>query len=74
MKRKLEAAEVVLARETQKRAELEVLLDDPEFYAGNGTVVAETQSRHAKATQRVKDAEAIWLAAAEAYEAARVTA
>ncbi len=74
LKRKLEAAEVVLARETQKRAELEVLLDDPGFHAGSAAAVAETQSRHAKATQRVNEAEAIWLAAAEAHEAARTAA
>jgi ATP-binding cassette subfamily F protein 3 len=73
LKRKLEAAEQTLARETKLAAELEQSLADPELYR-EPTRLAEIQTRQARVLERLATAEAEWMAAAERYEAARVGA
>ena len=70
VKRRLEAAETTLARETTALAQLDAELSDPALYA---RPVAETErltARRAQLADRLAKAEAIWLAAAEAYETA----
>ena len=74
LKRKLEAAEVVLARETGRVAELQRMLDDPGFYLVDPAIVTDAQTRHARAVKRLKEVEADWLAAAEAFQMACVPA
>ena len=73
LKRKLEAAEIVLARETGKLADLDRQLADPKIYQGDPARVTDTQMRHARAMKKVGEVEAEWLAAAEAYQAACAT-
>jgi ATP-binding cassette subfamily F protein 3 len=73
LKRKLEAAEQTLARETKLAAELEQSLADPELYREPNRL-AEIQTRQARVLERLATAEAEWMAAAERYEAARVGA
>jgi ATP-binding cassette subfamily F protein 3 len=69
LKRKLEAAEATLARETTALAELDAALGDPALYA-NPTETARLTERRARLSERLDKAEAAWLAAAEAYEQA----
>jgi ATP-binding cassette subfamily F protein 3 len=71
LKRKLEAAEQTLARETKLAAELEQTLADPELYREPGRL-ADVKARHARLLERLAAAESEWMAAAERYEAARV--
>jgi ATP-binding cassette subfamily F protein 3 len=73
LKRKLEAAEAVLARETKLFAEAEAALADPSVYA-NPAKAAEAGSRRQKIQARLAEAEAKWMEAAEVYERARVGA
>ena len=73
LKRKLEAAEEALARETRLFAEIDALLADPAVY-GDATKLAEIKKRHARMLERLGQAEATWIGAAEAYEAAKVGA
>ena len=66
LKRKLEAAEQVLARETKLVAEL----DDTLAVTSAPDKIAELQKRRARTVERLGEAEAKWMAAAEAYDAA----
>jgi ATP-binding cassette subfamily F protein 3 len=70
LRRKMEAAEQVLSRETVALAEIDKALSAPGLYArpaGEAALLAERRTRLA---ERVDRAEAAWLAAAEAYETA----
>jgi ATP-binding cassette subfamily F protein 3 len=71
LKRKLEAAEVVLARETGLLAEADATLDDPRLYQGDPAPLTDLRQRRARIAERLAKAEAAWVAAAEAYEAAK---
>jgi ATP-binding cassette subfamily F protein 3 len=73
LKRKLEAAEEALARETRLFAEVDATLADPSTYADPVKGV-EVRKRHARITQRLAEAEARWIEAAEVYERARAGA
>jgi ATP-binding cassette, subfamily F, member 3 len=70
LKRKLEAAEEALARETRLFAEVDALLASPSTYGDPGKL-ADVRKRHARMLERLAEAEAEWMAAAEVYEAAR---
>ena len=70
LKRKLEAAETALARETTLLAELDAALADPALYAKDPAETARLTERRTRLAERLTKAEAAWLAAAEAYEAA----
>jgi ATP-binding cassette subfamily F protein 3 len=70
LKRKLEAAEEILARETRLFAEIDALLASPATYTNPGKL-ADVSKRHARMLQRLAEAEAEWMEAAEFYEAAR---
>jgi ATP-binding cassette subfamily F protein 3 len=74
LKRRLEAAEAVLARETKAAAELDAALADPRRFAKDPGGLAELTRRRAKTQVALDKAEALWIAAAEAYEAAKATA
>ncbi len=71
LKRKLEAAEEALARETKLFAEIDASLADPAVY-NDPVRLVEVKKRHARLVERLEEAEAKWIAAAEIYEAARV--
>jgi len=68
LKRRLEAAETTLARETTALAALDAQLSNPELYAKPTAERARLTARHAQLADRLAKAEAAWLAAAEAYE------
>ena len=70
LKRKLEAAEQTLARCTAQLAELDHALADPALYTRDAAKAAEMVERREKAQGRLNKAEAEWMAAAEAYDAA----
>jgi ATP-binding cassette subfamily F protein 3 len=70
LKRKLEAAEEALARETRLFAEIDALLASPTIY-GDPAKLADVRKRHARMLERLAEAEAEWMKAAEVYEAAR---
>ncbi len=70
LKRKLEAAEETLARETKLFAEIDASLAEPAVY-GDPVKLIEVKKRHARMLERLAEAEAKWMAAAEVYEAAR---
>lgn len=72
LKRKLEAAEEVLARCTRTLAELDAKLADPDTYVKDPAQAAELSRKREKAQTQLDDAEAKWMAAAEAYESALV--
>jgi ATP-binding cassette subfamily F protein 3 len=68
LKRRLEAAETTLARETTALAAIDAELSDPALYAKPAGETARLTARRAQLADRLAKAEAIWLAAAEAYE------
>jgi ATP-binding cassette subfamily F protein 3 len=70
LKRKLEAAEQTLARCTSQLAELDHALADPELYVKDPAKARELSERRDKAKGRMDKAEAEWMTAAEAYDAA----
>jgi ATP-binding cassette subfamily F protein 3 len=70
LKRKLEAAEQTLARCTSQLAELDHALADPTLYVKDPAKARELGERREKAQGRLDKAEAEWIAAAEAYDAA----
>jgi ATP-binding cassette subfamily F protein 3 len=70
LKRKLEAAEQTLARCTSQLAELDHALADPALYVKDPAKARELGERRDKAQGRMDKAEADWMAAAEAYDAA----
>ena len=74
LKRKLEAAEAVLARETRAAAELDKALSDPALFSRDPAKAAELGKRRARTQEALDAAEAKWMAAAEAYEAVKASA
>ncbi|MFI4977003.1 MAG: ABC-F family ATP-binding cassette domain-containing protein [Caulobacterales bacterium] len=70
LKRRLEAAEAVMARETALLAELDAALGDPAVYSQTPAKADELTARRARIAERLAEAEAKWMAAAETYEAA----
>ncbi len=70
LKRKLQAAEAALARETMLLAELDEALADPALYAKDPIEAGRLTERRARLAERVTKAEAAWLEAAEAFEGA----
>jgi ATP-binding cassette subfamily F protein 3 len=69
LKRKLEAAEATLARETAAVAEIDDALADPAIYVKNPAEVARLTERRSRLAERLAQAEKVWIAAAEAFEA-----
>jgi len=74
LKRKLDAAEAALARETRYVAELDAELARPDLYAKDPSKAAELTKRRARLQERLDAAERDWLDAAEAYQAAEAMA
>ena len=70
LRRKMEAAEQVLQRETAALADVDKALADPALYIRNPLEVTRLSTRRAQLAERVDKAEAAWLAAADAYETA----
>ena len=70
LKRKLEAAEEVLARLTRQVEELDLALSDPKLYATDPKKAADLGERRDRMQEKLDQAEADWMAAAEAHEAA----
>jgi ATP-binding cassette subfamily F protein 3 len=64
LKRKIEAAEQVVTRQTRQMAELDAQLADPQLYK-NPTKVAELTKRRDNAKSKLDEAEATWMALAE---------
>ena len=71
LKRKLEAAEQVLARENAALAEIDEALADPALYVKNPAKVAELNARRSRVADRLATAEAAWIALAEEVEMAQ---
>ncbi|HUO12574.1 MAG TPA: ABC-F family ATP-binding cassette domain-containing protein [Caulobacteraceae bacterium] len=69
LRRKLDAAEAVLLRETAMLGEIDTALSDPGLH-GRPEQTERLTERRRQVAERVNRAEAAWLAAAEAYEAA----
>jgi ATP-binding cassette subfamily F protein 3 len=69
LKRKIEAAEQVVTRQTRQVAELEAQLADPQLYK-NPTKVAELTKRRDNAKSKLDEAEATWMTLAEELAAA----
>jgi ATP-binding cassette subfamily F protein 3 len=69
LKRKIEAAEQVVTRQTRQVAELEAQLADPQLYK-NPTKVAELTKRRDNAKSKLDEAEATWMGLAEELAAA----
>ena len=70
LKRKLEAAEAALARETRLMEELDATLASPTLYVKDPTGVADLAVRRERLAERLAKAEQVWIEAAEVYEAA----
>jgi ATP-binding cassette subfamily F protein 3 len=70
LKRKLEAAEAALARCTSEVAEIDHALSDTSIYLRDAARATELAAKREKAQARLDKAEAEWMAAAEAYDAA----
>ena len=71
LKRRLEAAEQVLARETKAMAELDATLSDPVLFVKHPTRAAELGRQREKRQAALDRAEAEWIAAAETLDAAK---
>ncbi|HWU15951.1 MAG TPA: ABC-F family ATP-binding cassette domain-containing protein [Caulobacter sp.] len=69
LKRKIEAAEQVVTRQTRQVAELDAQLADPQLYK-NPTKVAELTRRRDNAKAKLDEAEATWMDLAEELAAA----
>jgi len=67
LKRKLEAAELDLARATEALKLVDDALGDPTLYARDRAKFDELSARRARAQARLDKAETEWVAAAEAY-------
>jgi ATP-binding cassette subfamily F protein 3 len=74
LKRKLEAAEEVLARTNKQIEELDLQLSDPVLYSREPAKAAQLGERRDKLQTKLDLAEAEWMAAGEAYEAALASA
>ena len=70
LKRKLDAAEQALARETRALAELDEALADPTLYVKDPMRASSLAARRDRVAERLAAAEHAWMEAAEAYEAA----
>jgi len=70
LKRKMEAAEEVMARLSREVEALDLQLSDPALYVKEPAKAAELGTRRDKLGERLDAAEAEWVAAAEAYEQA----
>jgi len=70
LKRKLEAAEQTLARCTAEVAEIDHALSDPAIYLRDAARATELAAKREKAQARLDKAEAEWIAASEALDAA----
>ncbi len=70
LKRRMEAAEQVLARATATVEGLDSQLGDPAIYVKNPAQAAELGRKREKAQAALDEAEAAWMELAEAYEAA----
>jgi len=70
LRRKLEAAEQKLAHATRRVGELDALLADPALYVKEPARAAELGRTRIAAQSALDQAEAAWIAAAEAHEAA----
>ncbi len=70
LRRKLEAAETVLARTTRALEEIDAVLADPDIYVKNPKKVAEFTEKRVKAQAAVDKAEAEWMDIAEQLSAA----
>ena len=70
LRRRLDAAEAALARESAALAEIEAALGDPALYIRGADQIASLNERRSRLLDRVARAEAAWLEAAEAYEGA----
>ncbi|ATQ43232.1 ABC-F family ATP-binding cassette domain-containing protein [Caulobacter mirabilis] len=70
LKRKLEAAEVVVTRTTKALEEIDAVLGDPDLYVKNPAKVADFTAKRAKAQAAVDKAEAEWMDIAEQLAAA----
>ncbi len=70
LKRKVEAAEQALARETKAVAQIDSELADPALYVKDPSKAAALTAQRAKAADRLEAAEAKWMALAEEYEMA----
>jgi ATP-binding cassette subfamily F protein 3 len=70
LKRRLEAAEATLARETLALAEADSTLAHPDLHRRTPAEVATLAERRARLLVRLAKAEAAWLEAAEAFETA----
>jgi ATP-binding cassette subfamily F protein 3 len=71
LRRKLEAAEATLARETRTAAELDGQLADPKLHVSDPARAGELIARRQRVQEALERAEAEWMAAAEAVEAAQ---
>ena len=69
LKRKLEAAEDTLARETRLMAQIDADLADPALYSKGQAAVSDLTKRRQRLAERLAQAEQEWIAAAERYEA-----
>jgi ATP-binding cassette subfamily F protein 3 len=69
LKRRLEAAEEVLARTTRQLEDLDRQLADPKLYINDPAKAADLGRKREKAQAAMNEAEAKWMEAAEAYEA-----
>ena len=74
LKRKLDAAEEVMARLTKQVEELDLTLSDPALYTKDPLKAQSLGERRDKLQTKLDEAEAEWIAAAEAYEAALAAA
>ena len=70
IRRKLEAAEVVLTRETKKLEEIDAVLAQPALYVKDPSKAADFGARRVKTQAAVNKAEAEWIALAEQLEQA----
>jgi ATP-binding cassette subfamily F protein 3 len=70
LRRKLEATEQVLARETKTVADLDERLAQIDLHL-DPAKLAEVQRKYSRALERLAEAEAEWMSAAERYEAAK---
>ena len=69
LKRKLEAAEVNLARANEALAAVDAQLADPALFVKQPAKASELTAKREQVQARVEKAEAEWIEAAEAYEA-----
>jgi ATP-binding cassette subfamily F protein 3 len=73
LRKRAKDAEALLARLAAERSKIETMLADPKLYAADNTAkITSAQTRLASITRETEAAEADWLAAAEALEAAGV--